>query len=125
MDMEEMTTKLRRGEPLYGKSEMDLYHQQVSASQSRYAQLKFRILPFETSPLRRGIDNVDIFPFFNFANHNQHGINIEKYIRALPQEEQEKYQNAKEHKMQEFAAYMKLSAESQREDSGEEGGNTE
>lgn len=43
MDMEEMVGKLRRGEPLYGRSEMDLYHQQVAASQSRYAQLKFRI----------------------------------------------------------------------------------
>jgi len=43
MDMEEMVAKLRAGQPLYGKSEMDLYHQQVAASQSRYAQLKFRI----------------------------------------------------------------------------------
>ena len=42
MDMEEMVGKLRRGEPLYGRSEMDLYHQQLAASQSRYAQLKFR-----------------------------------------------------------------------------------
>ena len=45
MDMEEMVGKLRRGEPLYGRSEMDLYHQQIAASQSRYAQLKFRITP--------------------------------------------------------------------------------
>jgi len=42
MDMDEMVAKLRAGEPLYGKSEMDPYHQEVSASQSRYAQLKFR-----------------------------------------------------------------------------------
>jgi hypothetical protein len=48
MDMEEMVGKLRRGEPLYGKSEMDLYHQQVASSQSRYAQLKFRIPSLET-----------------------------------------------------------------------------
>jgi hypothetical protein len=45
MDMEEMVAKLRAGEPLYGKSEMDPYHQEVSASQSRYAQLKFRKPP--------------------------------------------------------------------------------
>jgi hypothetical protein len=44
MDMEEMTAKLRAGKPLYGKSGMDLYHQQIAASQSRYAQLKFRTL---------------------------------------------------------------------------------
>ena len=41
-----MVGKLRAGEPLYGKSEMDEYHQQLSASQSRYAQLKFRMLQF-------------------------------------------------------------------------------
>jgi len=45
MDMKEMKAKLQAGEPLYGKSEMDIYHQQVAASQSRYAQLKFRIPP--------------------------------------------------------------------------------
>ena len=49
MDMEEMVAKLRAGEPLYGRSQMDPYHQEVSASQSRYAQLKFRIAP---PPLR-------------------------------------------------------------------------
>ena len=32
----------------YGKSEMDIYHQQVASSQSRYAQLKFRIPSLET-----------------------------------------------------------------------------
>lgn len=45
MDMKEMKAKLQAGEPLYGKSEMDIYHQQVAASQSRHAQLKFRISP--------------------------------------------------------------------------------
>jgi hypothetical protein len=50
MDMEEMVAKLRAGEPLYGKSEMDPYHQEVSASQSRYAQLKFRMPPLPAPP---------------------------------------------------------------------------
>jgi len=45
MDMEEMVGKLRRGEPLYGVTSMDPYYQQVAASQSRYAQLKFRKCP--------------------------------------------------------------------------------
>ena len=46
MDMEEMVGKLRRGEPLYGVTSMDPYYQQVAASQSRYAQLKFRKCPY-------------------------------------------------------------------------------
>jgi len=44
MDMEEMLAKIRAGKPLYGESEMDVYHQEVSASQSRYAPLKFRTI---------------------------------------------------------------------------------
>jgi len=56
MDIEEMVAKLRAGEPLYGRSEMDPYHQEVSASQSRYAQLKFRISP--TPPDVAGIEEV-------------------------------------------------------------------
>ena len=61
MDMDEMVAKLRAGEPLYGKSEMDPYHQEVSASQSRYAQLKFRI---QTSV--KGETNVRYFSVFEF-----------------------------------------------------------
>lgn len=30
---------------------------------------------------------IDIFPFLNFANHNQHGVNIEKYMQALREED--------------------------------------
>ena len=33
---------------------------------------------------------IDIFPFFNFANHNSHGVDVSKYINALPEEEREK-----------------------------------
>jgi hypothetical protein len=31
----------------------------------------------------------DIFPFMNFANHSQHGVDIEKYLKAFPEEERE------------------------------------
>ena len=87
MDMEEMVAKLRAGEPLYGKSEMDLYHQQIAASQSRYSQLKFRITPYSSYLMR------DIFPFLNFSNHNQHGVDVEKYMRALREEDGDKGKN--------------------------------
>jgi hypothetical protein len=37
----------------------------------------------------------------NFANHSEHGVDIEKYIRALPEEDQERYRelNRKERAM--------------------------
>jgi len=82
MDMEEMTAKIRAGEPLYGKSTLDPYHQNLSAAYSRWAQLKFRISP-------GGSVDVDVFPFFNFANHSQHGVDPRKYWAACPEEEKE------------------------------------
>jgi C-terminal of NADH-ubiquinone oxidoreductase 21 kDa subunit len=91
MDMEEMVAKLRAGEPLYGKSEMDLYHQQIAASQSRYAQLKFRNPPLLFPNSSYLIE--DIFPFLNFSNHNQHGVDIEKYMQALREESGDKEKN--------------------------------
>jgi len=81
MDMEEMLDKLRKGEPLYGHSSLDPYHQKVAASQSRWAQLKFRMSLLSS--------DLDIFPFFNFANHSDHGVPIEKYWNALPEKERE------------------------------------
>jgi hypothetical protein len=35
-------------------------------------------------------NGLDIFPFMNFANHSQHGVDIEKYLKAWPEEEREK-----------------------------------
>jgi C-terminal of NADH-ubiquinone oxidoreductase 21 kDa subunit len=95
MDLEEMIGKLRAGEPLYGNSEMDLYHQQVAASQSRWAQLKFRML-------YREYPNEDIFPFFNFANHSQHGVDIEKYLKAWPEEERDKILSERKERLEKF-----------------------
>jgi len=60
----------------------------------------------------------DIFPFLNFANHGQHGVDIEKYIRALPEDEQrpfllnERYQKARK-------AFLEIKAEKNRRESSE------
>jgi hypothetical protein len=35
----------------------------------------------------------DIFPFLNFSNHNQHGVNVEKYMQALREESGDKGKN--------------------------------
>ena len=44
MDMEEMTARLRAGLPLYGRTSLDMYNQHVAATQSRFAQIKFRMI---------------------------------------------------------------------------------
>lgn len=54
MDMREMVTKVKKGEPLYGESELTPYVQGVAARNSRYSSLLFHVVPF-----------------FNFVNHNQ------------------------------------------------------
>jgi hypothetical protein len=54
MDMREMVDKAKRGEPLYGKSQLTEYMQGVAARNSRYSGTFLHVLPFA-----------------NFVNHNQ------------------------------------------------------
>lgn len=53
-DMREMVDKVKRGEPLYGTSDLSDYHQGVAARNSRYSALMAHIVPWA-----------------NFVNHNQ------------------------------------------------------
>ena len=54
MDMREMVDKVKKGEPLYGKTTLSPYMQGVASRNSRYAGVWFHVLPW-----------------FNFVNHNQ------------------------------------------------------
>jgi hypothetical protein len=69
MDMREMTAKVKRGEPLYGVSTMTEYMQGVASRQSRYSGFFLHVMPW-----------------FNFANHNQHGVDTAKYYRQAERE---------------------------------------
>lgn len=53
-DMREMVDKVKRGEPLYGVSDLSDYHQGVAARNSRYSALLAHVVPWA-----------------NFVNHNQ------------------------------------------------------
>lgn len=59
MDMREMVAKVKRGEPIYGTSQLTEYMQGVASRQSRYAGV--------------WIHNM---PWFNLVNHNQVCISI-------------------------------------------------
>ncbi|CDS08338.1 hypothetical protein LRAMOSA02286 [Lichtheimia ramosa] len=61
-DQEEMKQLIKEGKPLYGESSMPEHIQEMSARNSRFAQLKFSAIPW-----------------FNFANHNSHGVDTSKY----------------------------------------------
>lgn len=54
MDMREMVGKAKRGEALYGESQLSDYMQGVAARNSRYSSVFLYMLPW-----------------FNFVNHNQ------------------------------------------------------
>jgi hypothetical protein len=69
MDMREMVDKVKRGEPLYGVSTLSPHMQGVAARQSRYSATFF-----------------DVVPWFNFVNHNQHGVDTAKYYRQAEKE---------------------------------------
>jgi hypothetical protein len=59
----------------------------------------------------------DIFPFLNFSNHGQHGVDIDKYIRALPEEEQRPYLLRERYKKARKAALEMMAEKSRREGS--------
>lgn len=69
MDVREMTDKVKRGEPLYGKSTLTPYMQGVASRNSRYSGVWLHILPW-----------------FNFANHDQvnpHSVYLSYLDRVL------------------------------------------
>ncbi|KAL2150110.1 hypothetical protein VTH82DRAFT_7786 [Thermothelomyces myriococcoides] len=69
MDMREMVDKIKAGQPLYGESKLSPAMQGVAARQSRYSALFFSVLPW-----------------FNFVNHNQHGVDTAKYYQQAERE---------------------------------------
>ena len=69
MDMREMTNKVKKGEPLYGKSTLTEYMQGVASRQSRYSGVFLHVMPW-----------------FNFVNHNQHGVDTAKYYQNAEKE---------------------------------------
>lgn len=74
LDMREMVDKVKRGEPLYGESQLTPHMQGMAARQSRYSSLFMGVVPW-----------------FNFVNHNQHGVDTAKYYQQAERElEQER-----------------------------------
>ncbi|KAJ0338469.1 hypothetical protein COL154_012735 [Colletotrichum chrysophilum] len=69
MDMKEMVSKVKAGKPLYGESRLTPHMQGVAARQSRYSALFMGVVPW-----------------FNFVNHNQHGVDTAKYYQQAERE---------------------------------------
>lgn len=72
MDMREMVDKVKKGEPLYGVSQLTPAMQGVAARQSRYSAMFMAVIPW-----------------FNFVNHSQHGIDTAKYYQQAERELEE------------------------------------
>ncbi|ODV91204.1 hypothetical protein CANCADRAFT_17689, partial [Tortispora caseinolytica NRRL Y-17796] len=69
-DRYEMKSKIAQGKPLYGETKLEPWLEQVAVRNSRFSQTLFTL-----------------FPWFNFANHKYHGIDIKKYFETRPGEE--------------------------------------
>ncbi len=72
MDMREMVDKVKRGDPLYGHSTLSLYQQHMAARNSRYSALMMHVIPW-----------------FNFVNHDVHGVDTAKYYQQAEKELEE------------------------------------
>jgi len=69
MDMREMVDKVKKKQPLYGESQLTPYMQGMASRNSRYTGVWLHVLPW-----------------FNFVNHNQHGIDTAKYYQQAERE---------------------------------------
>ncbi|CAH0014852.1 unnamed protein product [Clonostachys rhizophaga] len=69
LDMREMVDRVKKGETLYGESKLTPHMQGVAARQSRYSALFMGVVPW-----------------FNFVNHNQHGVDTAKYYQQAERE---------------------------------------
>ncbi|KAL4758427.1 putative NADH-ubiquinone oxidoreductase 21 kDa subunit [Aspergillus foveolatus] len=69
MDMREMVDKVKKGEPLYGTSQVSAHLQGVAARNSRYANLFIQVIPW-----------------FNLVNHEHHGVDTAKYYQQAERE---------------------------------------
>jgi hypothetical protein len=72
MDTREMVDKVKRGEPLHGKSTLPEHHQDMAARNSRNANFFLFILPW-----------------FNLVNHDRHGVDTAKYYQQAERELEE------------------------------------
>ncbi|MCJ1405191.1 hypothetical protein MMC11_008417 [Xylographa trunciseda] len=68
-DMREMVDKVKKGEPLYGKSSLSPHMQGVASRNSRYSGVWLHVLPW-----------------FNIVNHEQHGVDTAKYYQQAEKE---------------------------------------
>lgn len=69
MDMREMTDRVKQGKPLYGESTLTDYMQGAAARQTKYSGVFLHVLPW-----------------FNFVNHNHHGVDTAKYYQNAERE---------------------------------------
>lgn len=82
-----MQQRIAEGKPLYGDSQLSPYLQSVSSANSKNAQLKFS-KSTNQSVLVHAIEincwqpfdiSLGAIPWFNFANHDNHGVDASKY----------------------------------------------
>ncbi|KAK4686246.1 hypothetical protein P7C73_g3885, partial [Tremellales sp. Uapishka_1] len=64
-DQQELSARAAAGKPLYGEGDLSPYIQGVASRNSTWSQLKFAAMPW-----------------FNFVNHNNHGVDTSKYTNA-------------------------------------------
>lgn len=60
-DVKELSQRVKDGKPIYGETSLSPYLQGVAHRNSAFSQLKLATLPW-----------------FNFANHNNHGVDTSK-----------------------------------------------
>ena len=81
MDMREMVEKIKKGEPLYGTSELTPYMQGVAARNSRYSALLIHIMPWFNFVNHPQVTHINSHFLKYPTDFNKHGVDTAKYYR--------------------------------------------
>lgn len=102
MDMREMVDKVKKGEPLYGHSDLTPYMQGVAARNSRYSALLGHVVPWANfvnhNQVRFSVGSCKqlLFVMQTLISRTQHGVDTAKYYQQAERElEAERLANAK------------------------------
>lgn len=80
-----MVDKVKRGESLYGTSDLSEYHQGVAARNSRYSALLAHIVPWANFVNHNQVSGQGVV-FLQDTDAIQHGVDTAKYYQQAERE---------------------------------------
>ena len=86
MDMREMVEKVKKGEPLYGKTTLSPYMQGVASRNSRYSGVFLHVIPWFNIVNHEQVSDCQYLLRSKELTLQQHGVDTAKYYQQAERE---------------------------------------